>query len=246
MVLGVLVAAVGSAHGSSPSDSQPVQVQVKSSWSGMRALPIADSNGRPVTPPRPDSTEYILTCQVVDCPAAVRQLISIIDSPPKPQFQVSDLASVVSWLRFAGPAEITEANSSVGHALYSAYASPTVRAAFDALRNDPRELDRILVKYYDPSVVWTDDCPHVAATIRLANGSEIRLSSHDRREFMIPWTVTRNGSTYQTYEVGIGRMLAALAPPRFEETDRLAGTHLKYHLLSELFQIALAKGHPAS
>jgi hypothetical protein len=135
-------------------------------------------------------------------------------------------------------------NSGAHHALYSSYASPRVREAFESARTDPAEISRVLDDYYAPGHWWTDDYPHVSAVLDFPDGTTVRLSSSAQQEFMIPWTVSRSGIAYQTYEPKIGRALASLAPPNFRAGGRLAGASLRSWLVGEFFQIAFRKEGP--
>ncbi len=247
----MLIALVATAGQAVPHPSgRTIEIHVKSSWEGLVGGLVGGVLGPPIrgvpvpTPPPPDPTEYTVRCNGTECPETVQWLIRCLEAPPKAEFQPSDLAPLISWVQNAQPEDIQKANSGAYHALYSVYASRSVREAFDATRADSTLINKILADYYDPRVVWSDDSPHVSATIHLSDGSMVSLTSSANQAFMIPWSVSRRGSEYRTYEPDIGRVLAALAPPRFQQGDRLSGAHLKYWLVSEVFQIAFRKAGP--
>jgi len=246
VLTGLAIILVSSNAASQPAVQQ-IKVQVKSSWQGLGSGMIGPSSGnvdlgRPT--PVPDPREYEIVCDPSECPTPVALLLRRLADSPKAEFQVDDLADVVSWLQTATPQDIRKENSGAHHALYSVYASPRVREAFETARSDRVLVTRVLTDYYAPGHWWTDDYPHVSATVILADGKTVGLSSSAQQAFMIPWKVTRSGTTYQTYEPDIGRALALLAPPGFTQGARLAGTGLKSWLVGQLFQMAFRKEGP--
>ncbi len=238
-----LAMALSTANAISQSASQQIRIHVASSWQGLSVIETRPAGGDDScpTPTPPDPAEYTVACDHAECSEAVALLLRGLKTAPKPQFHGSDLADLVSWLQTATPQDIRIANSGVHHALYSTYAAPRVREEFEAARADVELISRLLDEYYAPGHWWTDDYPHVSAVVGLADGTTVSLSSSAQQAFMIPWKVSRSGTTYQTYEPDIGRALASLAPTRFGQKDRLAGTHLRSWLVSEVFQIAFRK-----
>jgi hypothetical protein len=247
IVLTGLAITLASRNVASQPAVQQIKVHVESSWQGLVIEMIGPSSGnvglgRPT--PVPNPREYEIVCDPTECPEPVALLLRCLAGPAKAEFTVDDLADVVSWIQTATPQDIRKENSGAHHSLYSVYASPRVREAFETARSDRVLITRLLTDYYAPGHWWTDDDPHVSATVILADGKTVRLSSSAQQLFMIPWNVTRSGSTYRTYEPNIGRALALLARPGFTQGARLAGTGLKSWLIGQLFQVALRKEGP--
>ena len=215
----------------SPHTDQQITVQARTSWDGL---------GQPAAGP----TAFDVTCTLPECPHGIRLLQRCLAASPKDRFQPDDLADVVSWLQTATPEEIQAVDGGVHHALYSAYALPRVRNEFEASRSDPALIRRVLTDYFSPGHRWTDDYPNVSATVILPDGETVTLSSRAQQAFMIPWTVTRSGRQYSTYEPNIGRALAALGPPRLLGRERLSGRGLKAWLVGEFFRMAFQKEGP--
>jgi hypothetical protein len=235
-----LAALIAGTLGHSQAHGQIVEISVKSFSSALRDGVLGGTLGgatpdRTPTLPPPAPTEYSLACDLKDCPDPAKMLVQLLDAPSKSGLVLSDLSGAISWVRSASSEDIRKTAPSAHHALYSRGASACVRDAFDAARADTSLINQLFVSYYDPRHWWTDDSPHVTATIRFLDGYTIHLHSTAQQFYMIPWQIEKSGLKHETYEPEIGRALAALAPPHFVDTDRLAGTHSHQWLIDELF-----------
>ena len=244
-----LAALIAGMLGHPQARGQVVEINVKSFSSGFGGGVLGGTLGN-ATPDRtptllpPAPREYSLSCDLKDCPDPAKVLVRLLGAPPKSGLVLSDLSGAISWIRSASSEEIRKAAPSAHHALYSRGASACVRGAFDAARADTSLINQLFVSYYDPRNWWTDDSPHVTATIRFLDGYTIHLYSTAQQFYMIPWQIERSGLKHETYEPEIGRALAALAPPRFVDADRLAGAHVHQWLIDELFHRSFSTCFP--
>ena len=73
---------------------------------------------------------------------------------------------------------------------------------------------------------WTDDPIWVRVKIQFADGRTWTAETRNQPSFMLPWTVQRDGESFQTFNADISRAVATLLPKGAVNRERLAGVGL--------------------
>jgi hypothetical protein len=216
---------------------EAIQIRVMSRSDHFTGGVIGGFPARARTPqptPLPELTGFRIDCSAPDCPDAVRTLLDSLETSAKPRLDPSDFEAILSWLGSATSEELRNALCTPWYKhLFDRLSSyRRTREAIDAGRRDRLSREQLLIDYYRG--VSDHGGAVVAVTLRLPGGRVVELSSSAEHSFMIPWRIREGRSEYDTYDPAIGQALAALAPPLFEERERLSGGRLRCDLLGLL------------
>lgn len=76
----------------------------------------------------------------------------------------------------------------------------------------------------------SDDYPYLEVTITDKDGKQTTVASDSQYLFMIPWKITREGKTVETYNTHLSYAVANLLPKKFTNGARLTGERLRSDL----------------
>lgn len=116
--------------------------------------------------------------------------------------------------------------------------SPKARQAkekewFDCSFADLGAVENLLPSLFHSAV--SDDFGAVDVHIAFADGSVVSITSNSHYEFMLPWSVERDGRTTVTYNADISRTIVPLLPKKAANRERLAGERLSEDLVGEVY-----------
>lgn len=145
---------------------------------------------------------------------ALNMLLSAVAEASISKPTAANLDITPKWLR----SQADDAGSNASR-LYYREALPEQKELFQAAFVNERTLPHRLKRVYENS--HTDDYPHMRLQFTLANGSAITLTTDSQNPYMLPWAITANGTTKETYNARISRALVSLLPSRFTNRARL-------------------------
>lgn len=150
---------------------------------------------------------------------ALDALVSAIQAPALATPVAANLDVSAEWLH-------QYADQAGAHAsrLYYTDGLPEQKALFREAFEDQRTLPSRLKHVYESS--HSDDYPHMQVQLVFQSGAQVTLTTDSQNPYMLPWCVTVNGSTTQTYNANISRALVGLLPPKFDNRERLTEHNL--------------------
>jgi hypothetical protein len=153
----------------------------------------------------------------------IRDLIAAVNEPVVLKPESSNLGITQQWL---------EANAEEGAKEYAEWyfsaAAPNQRDLYFSSLRDRAFVEKVIQSLF--SFVRSDDYPHVEVTIMGAGGAQVTVASASQYLFMLPWKVTKDGRTAETYNAHISRAVAGLLPEKFANRGRIAGEGLRRDL----------------
>lgn len=158
---------------------------------------------------------------------AMLAFIKAINEPPVREISLENLGLTQEWLNTNAQAAFKEYFKD-----RTSGVSPPQRDLFERNFRELRFMRDVVQAYY--SSFWTDDYPKISLTIRI-DSRTILLSSNEQHQFMIPWTITENGKTSESFNAHISRTLAAILPQAAIHKSRLDGKNLRYALSEHLY-----------
>src|SRR5215467_6583312 len=184
----------------------PREIKINSYWGGLGTpqkteITVERKNGK-----------YYVGHKTIE-PRLVEQLISALNQPAISGPDFPNLGITPQWLKDNAIPAITKAQ---GNFLDAAQ---NQKDLYFKSFNDPELLRKIVPGMF--KFVRTDDYPSADVMITFEDGSVLSAQSHSWYEFMLPWTMSRDGET--TYNANISRAVAALMPNRATNRGRLAG-----------------------
>jgi hypothetical protein len=207
------------------------RIEVSSQWQGLTAPePPGAGQGR-VGPMR--SVE--ITCDQAACRwgdhpidrSAVDKFVAALSADPIKSVDLPNLQITPEWAL-----EVVRERTSVTYRPY--------RDAAEKFCRDWSKVEALIRKYYRSGNLWTDDYPSISGIVE-QNGRSILFRSDSQHQLMIPWQVSRGGETYPTYNAQIGRALATILPPQFEDRERIGGGHLRSWFGGAVLQVVMAE-----
>ena len=141
-------------------------------------------------------------------------LVSAIQQTPLDLPSAANLGITSQWLH-------KYADQAGAHASRLHYIDglPEQKALFREAFEDQQTLPSRVKQVYES--FHTDDYPHMRAQLVLQNGDQVTLATDSQNPYMLPWSVTANGTTTKTYNADISNALFALLPPKFNNRERL-------------------------
>ena len=150
----------------------------------------------------------------------VDNLLSAINAPEIKQFDAANLGINQEWL---------DANAEIGVKEFADYyfsvAAPNQKELYFSTFKNLKIIEKILPSVLDGG--WTDDYPNFVIEINELDGSKTVVRSDKQPTFMLPWEITKNGKTEQTYNANVSRAIVALLPKEFANRSRLSGNNLR-------------------
>ncbi len=145
---------------------------------------------------------------------ALSVLVSAIAEASVSKPSAANLGITPQWLQ----SHAEDAGSNASRLRYRE-GLPEQKELFQSAFVDQNALTLRLKRVYEHS--HTDDYPHVQLRITLMDGSAIALGTDSQNAYMLPWAITENGTTKETYNTKISRALFALLPSKFTNRERL-------------------------
>ncbi len=150
-------------------------------------------------------------------PEAVAALVSAIDEEELVAPRLANLGITEAWLK----SELTSQASAIPFSLQQ-------DQRFAQSFCDSANIERVLPELYRFDA--TDDHGKVDAVVAFGDRTEVTISSSSHYEFMLPWTIVRNGVSTKTYNANISRAIASFLPKRAANRARLNGLYLSLYL----------------
>jgi hypothetical protein len=201
----VVFVALGLSTGAFAAGHPVRQIDIDSRWGGLGA-----------------SQAFHLTIRAdkgdVD-PMRVQALVEALAAPRMARPIRDNLGLTADWLRANAQRVL-----SVHDSKFSDEASNLQKLQTDTF-SDVAVVDRLLPGIFDS--FHTDDYPSVRIRVMFADGAAVSAESHAQGPYMLPWTVTPGG---KTYNVLIARAVAALLPAKTVNRERMNGNDLPHHL----------------
>jgi len=203
-------------------DSAVQSVNIKSSWGGLgepRSTEISIRN---------EHGTYRVGQNRVDA-SKVQALVSPVEHSPVELPSVENLGIAESWLR-------------------EQLDSPAAKRSWWMVWNAPTEQQTLFRKYFtDLNLVRKvlpnlysygslDSYPKLEVTILHQNGLVTTVISDSVYEFMLPWSIRRNGQSVSTYNREVSVSIAALMPLKATNQSLLAGSGLAFDLADAVMQ----------
>ena len=145
---------------------------------------------------------------------ALNALVAAVAEASISRPATANLGITPQWLR----SHMDEAGSNAS-GLHYREGLPEQKELFQAAFVDENTLTLRLKRVYEHS--HTDDYPQMQLQLALTNGSTITLTTDSQNPYMLPCTITTNGTTRGTYNAKISHALLALLPPKFANRERL-------------------------
>jgi hypothetical protein len=145
---------------------------------------------------------------------ALNALVAAVAEASISKPAAANLGITPQWRR----SHMDEAGSNASR-LYYREGLPEQKELFQAAFVDENTLALRLKRVYEHS--HTDDYPHMRLELVMSNGSTITLTTDSQSPYMLPWTITTNGTTRETYNAKISHALFVLLPPKFANRERL-------------------------
>ncbi len=99
--------------------------------------------------------------------------------------------------------------------------TPRQKNLFRSGFTDDRTLQARLASIY--ASFHTDDNPNLRIAIHFADGSTLSVNAHSQHPFMLPWVLTKGGTSMKTYNAHISAAILALLPTKFTNREALTG-----------------------
>ncbi|MGA7159015.1 MAG: WG repeat-containing protein [Acidobacteriaceae bacterium] len=194
------------------------QIEIRSGWGGLGTPQNVEvvirrehgqylENGKPI---RSDLVDAFL--RSLRAPAIV-------------QPQMDNLGVTPQWLRENRALAESSAAANI------ADATPSQKSLFSASFVDPIMMKKVVSDLFAYSSF--DDSPYASAEVTLDDGSRIMAKTHSYYVFMIPWTVSGKG---ETFNADISRNFSALLPAKTPNKERLVSDEFVSKLAQTLMQ----------
>ena len=148
----------------------------------------------------------------------VMALVTAVASPALLKPELSNLGISSAWLSERAP-NAARTVGSLGEP-NDARRQEFFRRSFTDLKLIGTLLPRIV------GTSWTDDPVWVRVKIKFSDGKTWTAETRNQPSFMLPWTVQRDGESFQTFNADISRAIAILLPKGVVNRERLAGAGL--------------------
>ncbi|HEX4301569.1 MAG TPA: hypothetical protein VHZ78_02160 [Rhizomicrobium sp.] len=204
------------------ASSGPVAIEIDSDFGGLDS-----STHSHILILRKDG-HYEIDSKPVD-DGAVAALVSAVEAPALPDIDLKNLGMDAAWRdRHKDDPPDDRLKFSEG----AANQQDLYRRAFA----DPGRMHAVMRAFYQNYV--TDTHPHVVVALTFADKSVVTADSMAQFQFMLPWTVTRDGASRETYNADIGRAVASFLPDKDANKGRAAGVDLAHDVETHFsFQI---------
>jgi len=157
--------------------------------------------------------------------ALVNAFISSLDVPVVAKPQMDNLGVTAVWLRN----NLHLAEKTVSGRF--ADATPTQRSLFESSFVNPTLMAKVISDLFSYSSF--DDNPYASCEVTFDDGSTVTAKTHSYYVFMIPWTISDRG---ETYNAAISRTFSALLPPETTNKQRLTADEFVSKLAETLLQ----------
>jgi len=203
--LNTVFVAMALSIGAFGADRPVRQVEIDSSWGGLG---------------KPQTFHLTIRADMADFdPKRVQGLVEALGATRIAHPTRGNLGLSGDWLKANARRVLSERNLN-----FSDEAENLQRLQIDTF-SDVGVVDRLLPQIFDSR--HTDDYPSVRVRVTFADGTIVSAESHAQGPYMLPWTITPGG---RTYDARIARAVAALLPARTVNRDRLNGDDLPHHL----------------
>ena len=193
------------------------QIRIVSSWTG---LGVGKQGGLVIT----RKAGAYLSDGVKVPEELIANLLSAIDAPVMAKPNLANLGITQEWLDANAEKAVMEYAGA-----YFSGANKNQQALYFSSFKDPKFIEeKVLPRLYGSR--HTDDYPEVDIEITESHGRSIKVSSKAQQQFMLPWTIIRDGMELKTYNASIARAVASLMPDKFANKERLAGALSGYEL----------------
>ncbi len=184
------------------------EIQIISGWGGLGTpqnakVTILCENGKYLRDGRPINA------------ALVDAFLSSLNAPVIPKPQMENLGITSEWLTRGLP--LAEKNMPGRFS----DATPGQKTLFESSFVDPALMTKAMSDLF--AYASMDDYPYASAVVTFEDGSTISAKTHSYYIFMIPWTVSGKG---ETFNADISRTLSALLPPNAPNKSRLVAEEL--------------------
>lgn len=88
---------------------------------------------------------------------------------------------------------------------------PPVQQSFDSLFRSAANQNDFLAAYYGGTIWHTDDYPTEKVEVTFQDGSKITAQSDSQTQYMLPFTITADGSSYKTFDPTLSRAITELS-----------------------------------
>ncbi len=133
----------------------------------------------------------------------VGMLLDALKAQPIPRAQASSFQ-----FKEQGPEVVQE---SLRDCLGDAADLPPVQQRFDSLFRSAANQNDFLAAYYGGMLWHTDDYPTERVEVAFRDGSKITARSDSQTQYMLPFTITADGSTYKTFDPTLSRAITELS-----------------------------------
>jgi hypothetical protein len=194
------------------------KIELHSGWGGLgtpqnSTVIIRRENGR-----------YVRNGMPIDA-ALVDAFISALDAPTVAKPQMENLGVTSIWLRN----NLHLAEKAVSGSF--ADATPTQRSLFESSFVNPTLMAKVVSDLFSYSSF--DDNPYASGEVTFDDGSMLTAKTHSYYVFMIPWTISDRGDTFNA---AISRTFSALLPTKTTNKQRLVADEFVSKLGETLLQ----------
>jgi hypothetical protein len=144
----------------------------------------------------------------------VQALLNAIEEPRISAPNGTNLGVTSQWLQNHSE-EAGEYAIVFNYQAGSAQQKELFRSSFTSDRTIQKRLDSLYASFH------TDDYPHMAVELTFEDGTSQTAKSDSQHPFMVPWSISHNGVTAETYNANISRALLTLLPSEFANREAL-------------------------